>query len=126
MISSLNETMKDVYPRPGTRIKQWVVDARREQQWERDTCPRIVMNDHEDNTGAPCRNCYGSVPWTYLDHDCCQICGDEHERIRMRPDVQAWLTERAARPAIEPDHSKLSDEIEPDLCALTYRRPLLR
>lgn len=113
-VTAFDAVMRDVYPRPGERIKQWVVDTGREQAWERETCPIVTVPDHRDNTGAECRNC-GSSAWIYLSHDCCYVCNDQREATATRPDVVAWLAERAARPPIERDHKKLSDEIAPDL-----------
>lgn len=104
---------KDMYPAAGTRLKRWVVDRRREAAWERDTCPKVHVGGHDDNTGASCRNA-GLVPWAYLDHDCCEVCCDLHERLSARTDVAAWLDEKAKRPPIESDRTKLSDEVEPD------------
>lgn len=121
-ITSVNAMLKDFYPLPGTRIKQYVVDTKRENEWERETCPHVDIGAHLDNTDADCRNDYG-VPWVWLDHDCCSICGEMLETTRSRPDVVAWLAEKAARPPIESDHDKLSDEIAPDLASRPH--PLL-
>ena len=106
--------MKDFYPLPGTRLKQYVVDQYREAAWERETCPRFDVEEHDDNTGLRCRN-EGPTPWTYLDHDCCHDCGDRHTALRDGPSVRAWLEEKAKRPPIESDRTKLSDEIARDL-----------
>lgn len=122
-VSSFSAALKDYYPAPGTRIKQYVVDTYRENKWERETCPRFTMPAHDDNTDAPCRNAIEAVPWTYLDHDCCYFCGDHHEQLRALPEVQAWLAERAKRPPIESDRSKFSDEIAPELSFAAH--PLL-
>jgi hypothetical protein len=118
------EMMRDYFAPPGTRLKQYVVDKRREHAWELETCPKVTMAEHDDNTGLSCRNTYVPVPWTYLDHDCCDVCGDEHEKLRSRDDVQAWLAEKEKRPPICADRSKLSDEIQPDYAATPH--PLLR
>lgn len=45
---STDSLFKDIYPRPGERIKQWVVDVRREDAWARETCPRFTMDPHND------------------------------------------------------------------------------
>lgn len=111
-VTSYNEVLKDMYPLPGTRVKQWVVDMRRESAWERETCPRVQVFGHPDNTGVECRN-VGSAPWSYLSHDCCSVCNDLLDAVGGRADMAAWTAERAARPPIEQDRSKLSDEVEP-------------
>jgi len=113
-LSSFDSTLKDYYPAPGTRIKQYVVDQRREDKWERETCPRFHIDVHDDNTGLSCRNA-GAVPWTFMSHDCCNICCDLHEEKATDPEVLAWQEERAKRPPVCTDHDKLSDEIAPDL-----------
>lgn len=105
--------MKDLYPLPGTRIKQWVVDQRREAAWAAETCPRVGVPRHDDNTGCECRN-FGPNLWAWLAHDCCSFCDDLYEYMAGRPDIAAWLVEKAARPAPTSDRSLLSDEIEPD------------
>lgn len=112
-VTSLRETMRDFYPRAGERLKQYVVDMRRENAWESATCPRVDLAGHEDNTGARCRN-EGPTLWTHLDHDCCETCGRRHIFERSRSDITAWIVLRDARPPIEADHANLSDEIEPD------------
>jgi hypothetical protein len=117
---SMNDLFKDMSPQPGSRLKQWVVDTRREDAWERETCPRFPVPEHEDNTGAVCRNSHDRVPWTYLNHDCCEYCNDECERLRSEPQVQAWLIARSERPPIEQDRSKYSDEVQPDYPAMKH------
>jgi len=111
---SWNDVMRDYYPLPGTRIKQYVLEERREAAWARSTCPTVHVPAHEDNCECGCRNS-GPTPWIDLDHDSCCICGDLHEATRDRTDVQAWLAERAARPPVTTDHDALSDEIEPEM-----------
>jgi hypothetical protein len=109
------DIMRDMYPQPGERIKQWVVDTRRESEWERATCPRFPMYGHDDNTGIECRNSRAVVPWTWLEgHDCCYVCNDIGDGLRDNADVQRWQAERAARPPIEADRDRLSDEVEGD------------
>lgn len=115
-VSAAGDTLRDFYPLPGTRIKQWVVEARRELTWELETCPRVTIDPHDDNTGVPCRN-HGYVPWTHLDHDCCDVCCALHDSKKVGADVVSWLSERAQRPAITADREALSDQIEP-------RRPM--
>jgi hypothetical protein len=110
-LESYGSTMKDLYPLPGTVLKQWVVDTYREDKWERETCPRFTVPQHDDNTGTECRNCWGDVMWTMLDHDCCYECGEWHRDFAKRPEVVAWLAERVKRPPIENDRTKLSDQV---------------
>lgn len=112
-LTSFNATLKDFYPRPGERMKQYVADTLREHKWENETSPRVDVERHDDNTGIECRN-VGRVPWTWLDHDACYDCGDRYEALRDGPLVQAWLAEKAKRPPICEDREKLSDEIAPD------------
>lgn len=113
-LTDMNALLKDMFPRPGERVKQWVVDTRREHAWESATSPRFKVVWHLDNTGIECRNSASDAPWSDLDHDCCYFCGDLHEHARELPSVQAWLAEKAKRPPIEQDRTKLSDEIAPD------------
>lgn len=110
---SLTSTFRDLYPGAGTRLKQWVVDLRKRIEWERETCPRVDVAEHDDNCGSSCRN-VGGAPWTHLAHDCCEVCCDLHEATAQRPDVVAWLAERDALPPMCTDRDKLSDEVEPD------------
>jgi hypothetical protein len=105
--------LKDLYPLPGTRLKQWAVDSRREAAWERETCPRFDVPVHEDNCGRQCRN-FGPTPWTFLDHDSCYVCCDMYEDKGQYEPVTTWLGHRANRPPIEADRDKLSDEVEAD------------
>ncbi len=112
-LTTVAELYKDMYPAPGERLKQWVVDTRREDDREAETCPKVGIGEHDDNTGTTCRN-EGSVRWTWLNHDCCYVCGDLHEQTRETEAVQAWLAEKAKGPPIESDHAKLSDEVQED------------
>jgi hypothetical protein len=123
-VTSLDAILRDMYPTPGERLKQWVVDSRREAKWEGETCPQFDVPEHYDNTGAPCRNGGERVPWTHLSHDCCSDCCDMHDNHSELPSVQSWLAEKAERPPVEPDRSKLSDQLEPrhDLTAHPWRR----
>lgn len=112
---NLNDIMKDLYPGTGTRLKQWVVDTRREAAWERETCPTVSVGPHEDNTGIECRNAISWTPWAYLNHDCCYICNVLQDETRVRADIQAWLVEKGRRPPVERDRTKLSDEVQADV-----------
>ena len=113
-LTRFDQLLKDSFPLPGTPLKQYVVDRRREAEWERETCPRFTPAEHEDNTDIECRNSMTSVPWTHLAHDCCYFCNDLGERYEKTPEIQAWLAEKAKRPPVEQDLSKLSNEVEPD------------
>ncbi len=120
---SVDALFKDMYPRAGERIKQWVVDMRRERAWEVATCPHVDVPDHKDNTGADCRNVGASI-WVDLEkHDCCHDCEDLAAALRLRPDVAAWLA-RTDRPAVTRDRSVLSDEIAEDVTLRDH--PLFR
>jgi hypothetical protein len=119
-ITSMDQLFRDMYPLPGTRLKQWVVDSRRERAWEVQTCPRVVVPVHDDNTGLECRNARSTVAWTDLNHDCCGECNELMEATESRDDVSAWLAEKAKRPPIEQDRTKLSDEVEPEREHPTY------
>lgn len=123
-LTTVAELFKDMYPQPGERIKQWVVDSRREDEWERDTCPRFETSEHEDNTGIECRNSASKVLWTHLDHDCCSDCCSMYEALAVDYSVTAWLAEKAKRPPIEADRTKLSDEIQEDWAMREH--PLLK
>jgi hypothetical protein len=112
-VTSFDVTLKDFYPRPGERIKQYVVETRREYQWEDETCPRVDVPEHDDNTGASCRN-VGRAQWRHLDHDCCSTCEALDVETASRTDVQEWLAAKAARPPICSDRTRISDEIAPE------------
>lgn len=122
-ISSFDSAMKDLHPRVGDRIKQWVIDSRREAHWDRETCPRVNMDPHDDNTGTLCSN-VGEVLWRNLDHHCCHFCGEWYQRGRELRSVKAWLAEKAKRPPIEADRAKFSNQIEPERSELGLH-PLL-
>lgn len=113
-ITTISMLYKDHFPLPGHRLKQYVADGRREAAWERETCPRFMPAQHDDNTGLECRNSMQKVPWTFLEHDCCYFCNDLCERYQEEPEVKAWLAEKAKRPPICEDRAKLSDEVEPE------------
>lgn len=118
-IASMDDTLKDLYPLPGERIKQYVVDGRTNDAWEHATCPTVEVSHHEDNTGASC--CSGPVRWRDLAMaHCCSTCSDIAERDASRPDIVAWRAERDARPKPCADRTKLSDEIEPERPMLAF------
>jgi hypothetical protein len=120
MMVNMDSLFKDMYAQPGQRLKQWVVDQRRESKWENETCPKVSVPQHDDNTGASCRNGGDAVPWTYLSHDCCGLCEDFGDEAAKRDDVIAWRAEKAKRPPIETDHSKLSDEVQADYGSFSH------
>jgi hypothetical protein len=120
-VASMNSILRDHYPLPGARLKQYVVEERREQEWARQTCPCVIVSEHLDDEGAPCSKA-GLVQWTTL-HDCaCQACNDIADEAAHPalgdPRVLRWLAERAARPPITADREALSDEIAPDWSGL--------
>lgn len=120
-LTTFDGLVRDMYPPPGTRLKQWVVDQRREAAWQRETCPLVLTETHDDNTGVPC-HCSGAAQWAYLEsHDCCGDCNDLAEATRDRPDVAAWLKLKAERPPVCADRDKFSDEVEPDRMATSLR-----
>ena len=103
--------MKDLYPLPGTRLKQWVVDARREAVWVRETCPLVLVPAHDDNCGDRCRN-VGVTAWAHLNHDSCHECNDLQEGVSREPEIVAWCADLAARPKSTSDLELLSDEVQ--------------
>lgn len=113
-LTAVDSWMREMYAAPGQQLKQWVVDTRRSLAWDRETCPLVLTQVHDDNTGTECRNS-GVAQWYHLDHDCCSECGDLHETTRTRPDVVAWLADRERFHAEHPictDRDKLSDEVQ--------------
>ncbi len=125
-LASLDSTMRDMYPLPGARIKQWVVEHRAVMDWERQTEPTILVPSHRDNTDFECNN-VGRVTWSNLHHCECDTCDALLEAAERTPECTEWLAERAKRlAAVEPDHSKLSDQIQPQPEPLSIRKhPLL-
>lgn len=113
---SLDKWMKDHYPSPGDRIKQYVVDERNLRAWELATCPRVVVPDHVDNCECQCRN-VGEHAWVDLTHDSCGECEDIQDRTSTRQDVVDWLAERDKQPKPCADRELLSDEVAPPLPA---------
>lgn len=113
--ASMDAVFKDLYPRPGERIKQWVVDLRKEEEWIRATCPKVDIADHDDNTGAWCSNSGRSSWYDMLHHNCCTTCNDMAWSTKMRVDITAWRVELSARPPCCTDRSVLSDEVAEDM-----------
>lgn len=114
-VFSVDRTLKDFYPRPGTAIKQYVVDTRRVLDWEEKTCPRISVPVHDDNCGCPCRNIGVSTYEMLANHDCCGECETMADNLLERSDIRAWHDELARRMAdVCADRDKFSDQIEPD------------
>lgn len=96
-ITTVHSVMRDLYPSPGERIKQWVIAARALDAWASETCPRMVAKPHLDNTGVDCCN-LGSVAWMdVVWNHACHICEDAGQEIALRPDVVAWLAEWVRR-----------------------------
>jgi hypothetical protein len=116
-LENMDAALKDRYPLPGARIKQYVLDERREAEWERSTCPLVSVPAHLDNTAMACGG--RDVRWIDLYHaHCCDVCGEAGERAAMRPDIVAWRAERDSRPKPCEDRELLSDEIEPEMPSL--------
>lgn len=111
-LGSFDQVMKDHYPRAGEQLKQYVADARREDAWQNETAPSVFVSGHNDNTLVPCRNS-GDVRYHELDHDACDICGALHAAFAREPRIKVWLDEKAKRPPICGDRTKLSDEVAP-------------
>jgi hypothetical protein len=100
-------------PRPGENIKQWVVDKRKLRAREVETCPRLDVRPHLDNTGAICRN-KGRPLWIDVEsHECCYPCNEMGAALAGRPDIAAWRSDRAKWAEPCADRSALSDEIQP-------------
>lgn len=113
-VRSIGESMRDLFPLAGQRIKQWVVEQRREEAWTRATCPVVVVHVHHDDSEALCARSGSDVQWYLLDDHECQECSDLQEATSNQTDVEAWLRVRASRPPITRDHVTMSDEIEGD------------
>lgn len=113
---SFDEMMRDHYPIPGSLIKQYVVDERREKAWADATCPTVEVVPHSDPSAddcdAPC--CSGSVQWHRLANGC-DICLAVQHATREIERVVSWLALAANRPPICPDHAAFSDEIAPPM-----------
>lgn len=129
-LTSVSETLKDFYPLPGARIKQYVVDTRRENAWALETCPRFDIDKHQHEDNGWDYTFGGTHNWLHLGQQSCDTCEALYDKLESTPEVQAWLAEKAARPPIEPDHTKLSDEIAEDvamrehpLMAMVGRKP---
>lgn len=118
-IVSFDSLLKDLHPRPSDRIKQWVIDERTRREWIAKTCPRIDVAEHRDNTDYDCRNMTCPLWYDALKHDCCSVCTDAAEATRDRADIAAWCSEYEQQPKICEDRMQLSDEIAPNLCAIT-------
>lgn len=122
-LHAFDATMKDVYPLPGSRIKQWVVDMRREDEWERETCPRLEVPQHYgdcDDTEAASgdvSDCASVGPTSWLDiHGReCRFCDGFSQGSLGLPEMVAWFAAKRARPPICADRNQLSDEIAPDM-----------
>lgn len=78
--------------------KRYLYKSVAEEQWERETCPRVYVEQHDDNTELQCRN-WGSTLWTWLDHDACDQCNLIMGETMVRADIMMWRIERARRTA---------------------------
>lgn len=125
-LHAFDAMMKDVYPLPGARIKQWVVDMGREQDWERETCPRLDVPDHYDEcddieaTSGDLRKCasVGVTSWQDIHGRDCRFCDGFSQAAQLLPEMIAWFAAKAARSPICADREQLSDEIAPDIASL--------
>lgn len=122
-LHALDATMKDVYPLPGTRMKQWVVDMRREDAWERETCPVLDVPQHSEDcddaeaASGELRDCasVGRTSWLDIHGRECRFCEGFAFGALGRPEMVAWFAAKKARPPICADRDQLSDEIAPDM-----------
>lgn len=127
-VVSFAAILKDRYRQPGDPIKQYVLDENREWEWERATCPRFNVDPHDrpgcELHGDPdCAHCHtltnlcpneGETTLLQLRDTGCDRCNELYEASLLLPSTVAWLAEKAARPPIEQDRSKLSDQVEPE------------
>lgn len=124
-MTNFDVIMKDRYPLPGTRIKQYVVDERREEAWADATCPRVLVIPHTrivDDIESGCIE--GHVQWHKLENGC-ELCGAVQYATRDLDRVQQWLSLKAARPPICSDRTVLSNEIAPDWTIMS-KHPLFK
>ncbi len=137
-IDSHAAMLKDYYPQPGERIKQYVVDERRVHAWERETCPMLNVPLHYEDvddteaTSGHVVECpsVGETSWLTIQARAtsCRFCEGFMFAASGLPAVVDWFAERASYVAEHPicaDRSQLSDEIAPDLGAMGDH-PLLR
>jgi hypothetical protein len=113
-VTSLSQVISDYYPRPGERIKQYVVDGRKLREREVATCPKVDVPKHLNNCEDEC----GGYPKVWVDIETahsCGTCSDLADATRDRPDVAAWRADRGTWPKPCADHSQLSSEVAEDL-----------
>lgn len=112
---SFDATVRDRYPVPGERIKQYVVDERRESAWADATCPTVTVIPHQttnvDGEDIDCIS--GDVQWHRLDSGCL-VCTAVQAATREIDRVRRWLAAKGSRPPICSDRDKLSDELAPE------------
>lgn len=122
-LTSFDATMRDMYAAPGTRLKQWVVDMRREDEWERETCPKLAVPHHYDECDDieaasgelyPCAN-VGPTSWRTLCLTDCRFCDGFAQAAQCLPEMLAWFAAKAERPPVCADHDLLSDEVQEDV-----------
>jgi hypothetical protein len=122
-VVNYDSLFKDCYPQPGERIKQWVVDMRREDAWARETCPRFDVPHHgedlDDSEAAAgeFRECasVGLTSWLDIHHRECRFCDGMAQGLLALPEMVAWFAAMKARPPICADRDVLSDEIAEDI-----------
>lgn len=122
--TSVTATMKDLYTLPGTRIKQWVVELRRNLAWEDETCPLVFVPEHDNDQGSRCDSSGHTTQWRRLSNHECQFCNDLQDATIGRLDVAEWRAVRDSRPKPTEDRDALSEEVAPDLALLDH--PTLR
>lgn len=81
--TSFDQMMKDLFPKPGEPMKQWVLDARAARRELERTGKRVAVPPHRDNTDIDCRN-VGDATLVYdlEHHDCCHVCNELGEASR--------------------------------------------
>lgn len=123
-LETIDSALKDRYPAPGTRIKQYVVDERKQAEWDRQTCPMIPVDSHLDNEGFGC--CSGQVLWIDLRDYCCNTCDAIKGKTYDSAIMRLWVAERAKQPPICANRTLLSDEIAPEWATMNREHPLLK
>lgn len=112
---SLEAALRDRYPSPGERIKQYVIDERKHREWVDTTCPHVAVVLHRDDKGEWCPTS-GDPRWhTIGEHGGCSRCDATKARSASLPAIVEWVALRNMRPPICSDRTLLSDEVAPDV-----------
>jgi hypothetical protein len=142
-VSSFDTVLRDRYPLPGERIKQYVVDERRIDAWERETCPKLPVPPHyedPDDTEAASGDVVGcpsvgETRWRDIQgcDSSCRFCEGFAFAARSLPVMVDWFAARDRYLAEYPicaDREQRSDEISPEVdlrsnpvLAMLRRRP---